>query len=121
MKLGTLATVDRENIAYAHRQDGHKKCVVIAPGFFNSKDSELLGQMGDRLSAEYDVFSFDFRGHGKSSGVFTWTSREDKDLSAVLDFLKDKYEKTAVIGFCLGGSTSINVLSANNHKVVHIS
>ena len=114
---GFLKSENKLYIAYRHYRNNNQRVVVIAPGFFNSKDSELLGLLGDKLSKENDVFMFDFRGHGKSSGLFTWTSNEANDLKAVLGFLKGKYEKTAVIGFSLGGSTSINVLSENKYKV----
>ena len=114
---GFLTTLDSRNIAYKHYRDNNSKVIVVAHGFYNSKDSELLGELGDNLSGRYDVLMFDFRGHGKSSGVFTWSSREDKDLAAVLDFLKDKYEKTAVVGFSLGAMTCVNVLSKGKYKV----
>jgi pimeloyl-ACP methyl ester carboxylesterase len=54
---------------------------------------------------------FDFRGHGKSKGLFTWSSKENKDLAAVLDYLEGKYDKIGIIAFSFGGSVSINVLA----------
>ena len=59
---------------------------------------------------------FDFRGHGKSSGVFTWTSREGDDLRTVLDFIAPQYSKKGLIAFSMGASISINVL-ANDKRV----
>ena len=114
---GVLTTADNQQIAYKYYCKGNEKVVVIVHGFFNSKDSELLSQLGEKLSDKYDVFMFDFRGHGESSGAFTWTSNESNDLNSVLDFLKDKYTRTAVIGFSFGGSTSINVLAEGKYKV----
>ena len=39
---GTLATTDKETISYVHYKDHHNRVVVIAPGFYDSKDSELF-------------------------------------------------------------------------------
>ena len=74
-------------------------------------DLVLLQELKSRLLDEYDVFMFDFRGHGKSSGLFTWISNEGKDLKAVLDYIEGKYKKTGMIAFSLGASVAINVLA----------
>ncbi len=111
---GTLSTSDKQEIAYDHYKNGHSKAIIIAHGFYNSKDSVLLKQLAESVSSEYDVFMFDFRGHGKSSGLFWWMSKEEKDLEAVLDHLKGNYEKIGLIAFSLGGSVSINVLACRD-------
>jgi pimeloyl-ACP methyl ester carboxylesterase len=111
IKTGILSTADNEKIAYRLYKNGFDRVVVIAHGFFNSKDSVLLTELAEHLAKEQDVFIFDFRGHGESSGFFTWTSREKNDLEAVLKYIKGEYNKIDVIGFSMGGSVSINVLS----------
>jgi pimeloyl-ACP methyl ester carboxylesterase len=116
IKTDKLKMTDGCGIAYRHYDGGKKKVVVIVHGFYNSKDSELLSLLADRLSGEYDVFIFDLRGHGKSDGRFTWTTREEDDLGAVLEHLKARYQKVAVIGFSLGGTTSMNVLTSGGRK-----
>ena len=114
MKLsGTLLTSDKQKISYHHYKLGHDRVIVISHGFYNSKDSTLLKKLAESLSDDYDVFMFDFRGHGKSSGLFTWTSKEDRDLRAALNHLRGKYEKIGIIAFSLGGSVTINVVSEN--------
>jgi pimeloyl-ACP methyl ester carboxylesterase len=51
---------------------------------------------------------FDFRGHGKSSDVFTWTALEQKDLQAITAYAKkNNYEKIGVIGFSLGAAIAL--------------
>jgi uncharacterized protein len=110
-------TKDKRKIAYKHLSDNNENLVIIVHGFFNSKDSALLSYLAEHLFQNYDVVSFDFRGHGKSDGLFSWTTHEGKDLGAVLDEFQHNYKKTAVIGFSLGGSVSVNVLSKNEHKV----
>lgn len=111
LMAGSLITADKEKIAYCHYRNNHKNVVVIAHGFYNSKDSVSLQSLGNYLLDKYDVFIFDFRGHGESSGTFNWTAKEDEDLKAVLGYLRDKYEKIGLIAFSLGASISINVLA----------
>ncbi|MDP2924380.1 MAG: alpha/beta fold hydrolase [Candidatus Omnitrophota bacterium] len=111
LSQGTLLTSDDCYINYLHYKNHHDKVVVVAHGFYNSKDAVMLENLAKSLLTEYDIFMFDFRGHGKSKGLFTWTSKESNDLNAVLDYLKSKYKKTGLIAFSMGGSTSINVLS----------
>ncbi len=53
----------------------------------------------------YDVISFDFRGHGKSGGTYTFTSKEIMDTDAVVRFArKNKYNKIYLLGFSLGAA-----------------
>jgi len=78
-----------------------------------------------KLLNEYDLFLFDFRGHGQSSGLFTWMSREEAEVHAVLQHLESHYDRIGIIGFSLGGSIVLNVLSQvpeyNVHSFVCIS
>lgn len=120
---GTLSTSDNHRISYHHYKAGHNKAILIAHGFYNSKASTELEKLRDALLTSYDVFAFDFRGHGESSGLFSWTTHEGKDLKAALDHLKGRYEKIGLIAFSLGGSISINVLSETSlaHSLVCVS
>ncbi|MBD3380232.1 MAG: alpha/beta fold hydrolase [Candidatus Omnitrophica bacterium] len=116
---GFLRTKDGERIAYRHfREKGRNgRVAVIAHGFFNCKDSFLLTGLAGEIFSFMDVFAFDFRGHGESSGLYTWTSREHQDLIAVLDHLRGAYGKIEIVSFSLGASVSINVLSRGNFGV----
>lgn len=111
---GFVTTSDKERISYSHYKAGHREAVVIAPGFFVSKESVLLNSLKDSLIKDFDVIMFDFRGHGKSSGLFSWTSKEANDLEAILDNAAKQYPKVGLIGFSLGAVTSINVVSKTN-------
>ena len=54
------------------------------------------------------MIAFDFRGHGKSNDVFTWTALEQKDLQAIIAYAKEnKYAKIGVIGFSLGAAIAL--------------
>ncbi len=113
---GTLTTIDNQKISFQHFKNGGLAVIIIAHGYYNSKQCVILQQLAQALGGKYDIFMFDFRGHGKSSGLFTWTSREGDDLRAVLDFVAGQYSKKGLIGFSVGASISINVL-ANDKRV----
>ena len=108
---GTLFTSDHKKIAYSHYKNGHDKVIIIAHGFYNSKDAILLKKLKDNLIDSYDVIMFDFRGHGKSAGLFYWTSKEEMDLKIVIDYAKKDYNTIGIIAFSLGAATSINLLA----------
>ncbi len=104
---GYLLTSDQHKVHYDQYQSNHKKVIVVAHGFFNSKQAILLKQLGESLSNEYDVILFDFRGHGLSQGFFYWTAKEYLDLLAIIEFASKSYERIGLIGFSLGAATSI--------------
>lgn len=103
----TVKTSDKINISWQWHNLGHKQIIVIAHGFYNSKEALLLKQLAKDLSVNYDIALIDFRGHGKSEGLFNWTSKEYMDLLALLDELKTSYDSIGVIGFSLGAATTV--------------
>lgn len=111
---GVLITPDKQKIAYNHYENGHDRVIIIAHGFYNSKDAILLQNLKDNLLDTYDVVMFDFRGHGKSSGLFSWTSKEGLDLKEILTYTKAKYANLGLIAFSMGAATAINVLADND-------
>ena len=102
-----VVTQDGQLIRYDLYKSGHPSLVIIAHGFFNSKDAVLLKELGRLLEDRYDVAIMDFRGHGESPGLFWWTTKEYLDLTAVLSDAKVNYGTVGVIGFSLGAATSI--------------
>ena len=110
---GTLTTVDHKKISFQHFKNGAHAVIIIAHGYYSSKEVVILQQLARAFGGAYDIFMFDFRGHGKSSGVFTWTSREGNDLRAVLDFIAPQYSRKGLIAFSMGASISINVLATD--------
>src|SRR5690348_4090120 len=93
----SVLTEDRVRIAFDVYAQGHQKVIVLAHGFYNSKQALLFKEMASMLSDSYDVIVLDFRGHGQSQGLFTWTAKEPMDLNAVLDFAKTKYQRIGVV------------------------
>ena len=56
-----VKTKDNVSIEYDHYKKGHENLIVIAHGFYNSKESILLQDLGNTLLDEYDVVIMDFR------------------------------------------------------------
>ncbi|MBF0217261.1 MAG: alpha/beta fold hydrolase, partial [Candidatus Omnitrophica bacterium] len=80
-------------------------------------DTGIFKKMADAFSKEYDVIVFDFRGHGKSGDVFTWTALEHKDLAAITAYAKENnYTKIGVIGFSLGAA--IALIEASRQRTI---
>jgi pimeloyl-ACP methyl ester carboxylesterase len=103
-----VTTEDGKRIALIHIKRGFSRVVIVAHGFYNNKDTFLFKGIAQALSKEYDVIVFDFRGHGKSSGRFSWTALEQKDLQAVIAYAKENhYTKIGVIGFSFGAATAL--------------
>ena len=103
-----VMTEDNQRIALTHIKGGFSKAVIIAHGFYTNKDTVLFKRMTAAFAKEYDVIIFDFRGHGKSSGLFTCTALEQKDLQAVITYAKvNHYEKVGVIGFSFGAGVAL--------------
>lgn len=106
---------DHKEIAYDLYQGDHGGLIVLAPGFYNSKQTVLFKEMAIALNADYDVLIMDFRGHGKSRGLFTWTATEFRDLQTLLRLYRPQYDQIGLIGFSLGAATSVIAESRENY------
>lgn len=102
-----LKTSDGVKIAINHFKGESEEVMIIANGCTMSKDSKFIIRMAKLFAKTLDVISFDFRGHGKSSGVYTFTSKEPEDIKAVVNYAKRTYKKVYLIGFSLGAAISI--------------
>lgn len=112
---GTLYTSDDIPISYDYYKRGFDSVIIVCPGFFNSKDNRWMRKTVDMLSDEYDVIIFDFRGHGKSGGRYTWSAKESLDLDAVIDYAGSLgYKRIGVLAFSLGAAVAINNAAAGS-------
>lgn len=112
-------TADNVKIAFNLYNTGHKSVVIICPGWFMTKDSKAFSKLAEDLSEKYDVIAMDFRGHGKSGGLYTFTSKELLDLDAVVEFARKNYEKINLAGFSLGGAVVL-IYGAQNFDINRI-
>lgn len=104
MKELTLQSEDNVDIKINHYSKNSDEVVVVCPGWFMTKDSKSIKNIANALTSFGDVISMDFRGHGRSGGFYTFTSKEEKDLSAVVKFAKNIYKRVSLMGFSLGGA-----------------
>ena len=97
---------------------GHDECIIIAPGWFMTKDSKAFMELSEMLSDDFDVITMDFRGHGRSTGAYTFTQKEIADINAVINYAKEYYKNINLLGFSLGAAL---VLTAGAKKENNIS
>lgn len=102
-----LIIEDKTTISLNHHSGGRDTVLIICPGCFMCKDAKPFVQMAEDVAEHFDVIAMDFRGHGQSSGLFTFTAREYLDLKAVVDYARKKYRQVVLIGFSLGAATAI--------------
>jgi pimeloyl-ACP methyl ester carboxylesterase len=103
----SVRTASGINLSICHHRQNRKKTIVLAPGFFQSKETQTFKRLSSDLEKSFDVISMDFRGHGKSEGLYTFSALEKEDLKTVLDYARNEYEKVGVLGFSYGGSIAI--------------
>jgi pimeloyl-ACP methyl ester carboxylesterase len=94
-------------ISIRHASKSRNIAVVLAHGFFQSKETKTFRNIEKDLSEHFDVISMDFRGHGKSGGLFTFSVKEPEDLKAVMDYARERYERVGVLGFSYGGTIAL--------------
>ena len=112
---GTLHTSDGIPISYNYYKRGFDSVVIVCPGFFNSKDSKWMRKTVDMLTAGFDVIIFDFRGHGASGGVYTWSAKEGFDVDTVVNYAVSLgYKKIGILAFSLGAAAAINDAATRN-------
>lgn len=118
-----LNSHDNTKIAINHFKAGHKAVVILSPGWFMTKDSKPFNQMAGEFSKDFDVIAMDFRGHGRSSGFYTFTAKEDWDIKTVVNYAKENYEKVFLTGFSLGAALVLIhcAIEQNVDKVIAVS
>jgi pimeloyl-ACP methyl ester carboxylesterase len=112
---GELGTSDGVAISYDQYKRGSDTVIVVCPGFYNSKSNRWMRETVDIVASKYDAIIFDFRGHGKSGGKYTWSAKEDLDVDAVLDYAKAQgYKHIGVVAFSLGAAAAVNAAAARD-------
>jgi pimeloyl-ACP methyl ester carboxylesterase len=113
-----LVTADGVRVSVdVYREGKRDAAVIICPGFFQSKDTRTFRRLSEALAREQDVLAMDFRGHGESSGLYTFSAKEGADLEAVLEWGRARYRRLGVLAFSLGAAIAITTLSRNRAQV----
>lgn len=124
MKEIFLTTDDNIKIGVNHYFQGNDSVLIICPGWFMTKDSGAFNKMSRDFLKNFDILSMDFRGHGKSSGFYTFTQKEQLDIAAVVNYAQEcSYNKIYLLGFSLGGALVILHAAKNRNidKVIAVS
>lgn len=83
--------------------------LVVAHGFsMTSTDRRLAALAAGLAQAGHGVYTFDFRGHGRSGGVCTLGELEVLDIDAVVRLARrHRHERIVVIGASMGGFVAL--------------
>lgn len=82
--------------------------IIYAHGFLSNKNHRRIPIFVELLSRRFDVITFDFRGHGESTGACTFTQREVLDLAAVVHYARScGYQRIVTLGSSMGGAAVI--------------
>ena len=121
----TVTTTDHVTISFDCFGDGrYEAAILICPGFFQSKDTATFQRLSRTLAKNSDVLAMDFRGHGRSSGLYTFSAGEGADLEAVLAWARERYQRVGMLSFSLGAAITINTVAQHPnwvHSVVVVS
>ncbi|MDF1562531.1 MAG: alpha/beta fold hydrolase [Deltaproteobacteria bacterium] len=84
--------------------------VVVTHGIFSYREMRELGVLREALlAAGYSVVLWDVRGHGDSTGRFTWGIEEPRDLAALVEVIRAEQPGSPLlaIGFSFGAFHSL--------------
>src|SRR5271167_3647405 len=101
----TLVTEDGVPIDAIHLPGTGDLAIVVAHGFTLSWQRSSVWRIANRFNQTAGVFTFDFRGHGRSGGLSTLGDREISDLDVVIAWARQLgYKRVAAVGFSMGAS-----------------
>jgi len=101
----TVTTPDGLSIAARRIPGGLHGAVIVCHPAVTGQRYEPLVDLAEMLSDHYDVFTFDFRGHGDSEGrlELNLTGPLDDMRTMVTTIRKRGYDWVGAVGFSLGG------------------
>ena len=81
---------------------GSRRLVVLSHGIFGHRHLDEIRALASHLSDRFDVIAFDCRGHGDSTGRFTFGRHEWNDLAELVAAVRGPYQAVAALGFSFG-------------------
>ncbi|WP_285773921.1 alpha/beta fold hydrolase [Microtetraspora sp. NBRC 13810] len=106
----TLRTKDgiRLDAVHTPARGGGEVGIVVGHGFTGGWRERTTRRIAHVLSGFGGVICFDFRGHGRSTGLTTVGDLEVLDLDAAVRHAKvTGYPRVAVVGFSMGGAVAV--------------
>jgi hypothetical protein len=116
-EIFTVRTEDGVLIRCARLTKGHTRALVLCHAGFRTMNTFTDVAMAEWLIDDFDIFAFDFRGHGNSGGWYSGDGKTVLDLKAVMNHIKAhyQYEKIGMLGRSIGAWTII-MKEANDHE-----
>jgi pimeloyl-ACP methyl ester carboxylesterase len=115
-----LRTTDGVYIQALDLTNGHRRsdrAVIVCHGAARSKNTLAVVQTCSILAIHYDVFTFDFRGHMESGGIYRANCDTELDLLAMMAYLSQQgYKHIAIVGWSVGASTAL-LAAANGSPI----
>ncbi|WP_229789161.1 alpha/beta hydrolase [Thermopolyspora flexuosa] len=104
-----MRTVDGVRIDAGHIPgDSLELCIVVAHGFTGTWRERASRRIAHVLNGYGGVLAFDFRGHGRSSGLSTVGDKEIHDIEAVVRHARVVgYRRVVTVGFSMGAAVAI--------------
>ncbi len=105
----SLCSRDGTRIAVRRIGGGKQGALIVAHPAVTGQRYAPLVDLAEMLAAHFDVYTFDFRGHGDSSGILgLGLAGPLQDMETVVDHVREKgYAWLGAVGFSLGGMTSL--------------
>jgi len=117
-----VPAADGTMISFHHyRAADRAAALIVCPGFFQTKEAGTFRRISQALAQGWDVVTMDFRGHGRSGGLYTFSAREGADLEAVLDWTAARYPRIGLLGFSMGGAIAINTAARRPGRVASLA
>jgi pimeloyl-ACP methyl ester carboxylesterase len=89
-----------------------ERAVLLCHGFGGNKNIRDFVALAQELSRCYTVYTFDFRGHGLSTGRSTFGYLEVYDLKAVVELARSEGNRgIAAVGLSMGGVVAMRYAS----------
>lgn len=123
MKEIFFTTEDNVRIAANYYENGFDGVVIVIHGWYMTKDSRAFREISESFAKRFDVITIDCRGHGRSSGFYTFTAKEMNDIDVAVSFAKEHYKKIYLCGFSLGGALAVlySVLKGGVDRIIAVS
>jgi pimeloyl-ACP methyl ester carboxylesterase len=103
---------------HAGRPAPGSSAVLLLPGFWRRAESERIRWLSQQLARRFSVYTLDFRGHGRSSGSFTFGRLEHLDVEALMRFARSRgVERVALVGMSMGAASIATTLGGDELPV----
>jgi pimeloyl-ACP methyl ester carboxylesterase len=90
-------------LAYDLRRTGSERLVIVSHGIFGHRRLHEIQRLSEFLAERFDVLIYDCRGHGDSTGRFSFGMQEWRDLAALTEGVGGDYRAVGGLGFSFGG------------------